>query len=38
MEKRLVTQYSMKSAIDAEENETRVKAVFAELATDHPAT
>ncbi|HEV3212496.1 MAG TPA: hypothetical protein VGZ03_03775 [Acidimicrobiales bacterium] len=36
MEKRLVTQYAMKTAADADENEERVKAVFAELATSQP--
>ena len=36
MQKRLVTRYAMKSAEDADENQRRVEAVFAELADDKP--
>ena len=37
MQKRLVTRYAMKSAEDADENQRRVEAVFAELAEDEPS-
>jgi len=36
MQKRLVTRYSSRSAESADENERRVKAVFAELAVTKP--
>jgi predicted SnoaL-like aldol condensation-catalyzing enzyme len=36
MEKRLVTRYAMRSAEAADENERRVKDVFAELAATQP--
>ena len=36
MEKRLVTRYAMQSAEDADENQRRVEAVFAELAETRP--
>lgn len=36
MQKRLVTRYAMKSAEAADENQRRVEAVFAELATTEP--
>jgi hypothetical protein len=36
MQKRLVTRYAMKSAEDADENQRRVEAVFAELADNKP--
>jgi hypothetical protein len=36
MQKRLVTRYAMKSAEDADENQRRVEAVFAELADKTP--
>jgi hypothetical protein len=36
MEKRLVTRYGMKSAEDADENQRRVEAVFAELEESKP--
>ncbi len=36
MQKRLVTRYAMKSAEDADENQRRVEAVFAELADTKP--
>jgi hypothetical protein len=36
MQKRLVTRYAMKSVEDADENQRRVEAVFAELADDKP--
>ena len=36
MQKRLVTRYAMKSAEDANENQRRVEAVFAELADNKP--
>src|SRR5258706_12951886 len=37
MEKRLVTRYAMKSPDAADENQQRVEAVFAELATARPS-
>ena len=36
MQKRLVTQYAMQSAVDADENQRRVEGVFAELAASKP--
>lgn len=36
MEKRLVTRYEMKSPADADENQRRVEAVFAELEAAKP--
>jgi predicted SnoaL-like aldol condensation-catalyzing enzyme len=36
MEKRLVTRYAMRSSEDADENQRRVEAVFAQLAEDAP--
>ncbi len=36
MQKRLVTQYSMRSAEDADENQRRVEGVFAELDATKP--
>ncbi len=36
MEKRLVTRYAMRSTEDADENQRRVEAVFAELERDKP--
>lgn len=36
MKKRLVTRYSTKSASDADENETRIRAVFDELNSTKP--
>ena len=36
MQKRLVTRYAMKSAGDADENQRRVEAVFAELVENKP--
>ena len=36
MQKRLVTRYAMKSAEDADENERRIEAVFAELDESKP--
>lgn len=36
MEKRLVTRYAMRSPTDADENQRRVEAVFAELERDKP--
>ena len=36
MQKRLVTRYTMKSSDAADENQRRVEAVFAELATARP--
>src|SRR5712671_182441 len=36
MHKRLVTRYAMRSPEDADENQRRVEAVFAELAADEP--
>src|ERR1035438_5739894 len=36
MEKRLVTQYAMKSSDAADENQHRVESVFAELAATAP--
>jgi hypothetical protein len=36
MQKRLVTRYAMKSTEDADENQRRVEAVFAELAGNKP--
>jgi hypothetical protein len=36
MRKRLVTRYATRSAADADENQRRVEAVFAELAADGP--
>jgi len=36
MQKRLVTQYAMRSAEAADENQRRVEAVFAELAATEP--
>ena len=36
MEKRLVTRYSTKSAAAADENETRIRAVFDELNSAKP--
>jgi hypothetical protein len=38
MQKRLVTQYAMRSADDADENQRRVEAVFDELANTKPST
>jgi predicted SnoaL-like aldol condensation-catalyzing enzyme len=37
MEKRLVTRYATRSAEAADENQRRVEAVFADLATTRPA-
>ncbi|MGN6797789.1 MAG: hypothetical protein ACTHKS_06535 [Gaiellaceae bacterium] len=36
MHKRLVTSYAMRSAADADENQRRIKQVFAELSTTRP--
>jgi hypothetical protein len=36
MQKRLVTRYAMRSAEAADENQRRIKAVFAELAAAEP--
>ena len=36
MQKRLVTRYSMRSTRDADENQTRIEGVFAELAAAKP--
>jgi hypothetical protein len=36
MHKRLVTRYATQSAIAADENERRIEAVFADLATKKP--
>jgi hypothetical protein len=38
MQKRLVTQYAMNPPEDADENQRRVEAVFAELHESKPAT
>ena len=37
MEKRLVTRYAMRSAEDADENQRRIEAVFADLAASQPS-
>lgn len=37
MEKRLVTRYAMRSAADADENQRRIEAVFADLAASRPS-
>lgn len=36
MEKRLVTRYATRSSDDADENQRRIEAVFAELAATQP--
>ncbi len=36
MQKRLVTRYAMRSAEDADENQRRIEAVFADLAAARP--
>ena len=37
MEKRLVTRYAMRSAENADENQERIEAVFAELTANQPS-